>query len=105
MRGRSPPPIELRNIQRRVRVPVPKLQQFAEIVSILVWKYKRPQSEIMSLEQICVSIVSDRRIAALHKKFRAAPGPTDVLTFQHGEIVISAETAARQARRFHSSLT
>ena len=31
-------------------------------------------------------------------------GAADVLTFQHGEIVIGAETAARQARRFHRSL-
>ena len=28
----------------------------------------------------------------------------DVLTFRHGEIVISAETAARQARIFHCNL-
>jgi probable rRNA maturation factor len=44
-------------------------------------------------------------MAALHKEFCGLAGPTDVLTFQHGEIVISAETAARQARIFHSNLT
>jgi probable rRNA maturation factor len=44
-------------------------------------------------------------MAALHKEFCGLPGPTDVLTFQHGEIVISAETAARQARIFRSNLT
>jgi probable rRNA maturation factor len=43
-------------------------------------------------------------MAALHKKFCGRPAPTDVLTFQHGEIVISAETAARQARIFHNNL-
>jgi len=31
-------------------------------------------------------------------------GPTDVITFRHGEIVISAETALRQARQYRSSL-
>ena len=31
-------------------------------------------------------------------------GPTDVITFQHGEIVISADTARRQARQFGTSL-
>ena len=105
MRGRSPPLIELRNIQRRIRVAVPKLQQFAEVAGLLVWKNKRLPSEIMSLDRIYVLMVSDRRMAALHQKFRAEPGPTDVLTFQHGEIVISVETAARQARMFHNSLT
>jgi len=58
-----------------------------------------------SVAKISVLIASDRRMAALHKEFCGLAGPTDVLTFQHGEIVISAETAARQARIFHSSLT
>ena len=31
-------------------------------------------------------------------------GPTDVMTFQHGEIFISAETARRNARRFGNAL-
>ncbi len=43
-------------------------------------------------------------MAALHKAFCGLAGPTDVLTFQHGEIVISAETAVRQARVFHSNV-
>ncbi len=43
-------------------------------------------------------------MAALHKEFCGLAGPTDVLTFRHGEIVISAETAVRQARMFHSNL-
>lgn len=43
-------------------------------------------------------------MAELHKRFCGAPGPTDVLTFHHGEIVISADTAARQARVFGNSL-
>jgi probable rRNA maturation factor len=37
-------------------------------------------------------------MARLHRQFLGVPGPTDVLTFHHGEIVISAETARRQAR-------
>ena len=56
------------------------------------------------MPEITVSIVSDRRMAALHKEFCGLAAPTDVLTFQHGEIVISAETAVRQARMFHSNL-
>ena len=44
-------------------------------------------------------------MAALHKQFCGIPGPTDVLTFQHGEIVISADTAAMQARMFGTSVT
>jgi probable rRNA maturation factor len=51
-------------------------------------------------EEIEVTLISDRRMAALHVAFMGIKGPTDVLTFQHGEIVISAETAARSAAEF-----
>jgi len=98
MRHRLPPSIEVRNLQRTVRISSRRLQRFAEIACALVWKHKRPEAEM-------ASVASDRRMAALHKEFCGLAGPTDVLTFQHGEIVISAETAARQARIFHSSLT
>jgi probable rRNA maturation factor len=44
-------------------------------------------------------------MAALHKEFCGITGATDVLAFQHGEIVISADTAATQARMFHTNVT
>ena len=103
MRHRLPPSIEVRNLQRTVRISTGRLQRFANIACTLVWKHKRPEAEIVSVPAISVLIASDRRIAALHKEFCGLAGPTDVLTFQHGEIVISAETAARQARIFHSN--
>jgi probable rRNA maturation factor len=105
MRHRLPPSIEIRNVQRAIRISTPRLQRFADIACALVWKHKQPRAEIGPLHAITVLIVSDRRMAALHKKFCGLVGPTDVLTFQHGEIVISAATAARQARTFQSSLT
>ena len=43
-------------------------------------------------------------MAMLHRKFLGQLGPTDVLTFQHGEIFISVETARRNARAFGNSL-
>jgi probable rRNA maturation factor len=104
MRHRLPPPIEVRNIQRTIRVSRRRLQRFADIACALVWKHRQPEGEIASVPAISVLIVSDRQMAALHQKFCGTSGPTDVLTFQHGEIVISAETAARQARIFHCSL-
>jgi probable rRNA maturation factor len=104
MRYRTPPPIEVRNVQRTVRVSTGSLQRFANTASALVWEHKRPRAEIASVPEITVLIVSDRRMAALHQEFCGLAGPTDVLTFRHGEIVISVETAARQARMFHSNL-
>ena len=104
MRYRTPPPIEVRNVQRTVRVSTGSLQRFANTASALVWEHKRPRAEIASVPEITVLIVSDRRMAALHQEFCGLAGPTDVLTFRHGEIVISVETAARQAKVFRSSL-
>jgi probable rRNA maturation factor len=43
-------------------------------------------------------------MAWLHRQFLCEAGPTDVLTFRHGEIFVSAETARRHARRFGNSL-
>jgi probable rRNA maturation factor len=100
-----PPLMTVRNVQRSVLVSTRKVQCFAGIACKLVWQIRRPKSEIASLNQIYVLIVSDRRMAGLHKEFCGIVGATDVLTFQHGEIVISADTAATQARTFHSSVT
>jgi probable rRNA maturation factor len=64
----------------------------------------RKSSRLETLSKINLILVSDRRIAQLHRRFMDEAGPTDVITFQHGEIVISAETAKRQARRFRTSV-
>jgi probable rRNA maturation factor len=45
-----------------------------------------------------ISIVSDKEIARVHGEFLDDPTPTDVITFHHGEIIISADTAERQGR-------
>lgn len=101
----APPSITIRNAQRRILLSTRELQRFAGIACKLVWRSSRRKSEIASLSQIYILIVSDRRMVALHKKFCGIADATDVLTFQHGEIVISADTAARQARIFHTNLT
>jgi probable rRNA maturation factor len=59
---------------------------------------------LRKLNEIFIWLVSDRRMALLHRKFLGQSGPTDVLTFQHGEIFISVDTARRQARAFENPL-
>ena len=54
--------------------------------------------------ELCVAIVSDRRMRALNRQFRGKDAVTDVLSFPSetrgflGDIVIAAGAAARQAR-------
>ncbi len=52
---------------------------------------------LVSLDEIEFSLVSDDSIARIHGDFMDDPTPTDVITFHHGEIIISLETASRQA--------
>jgi len=104
MRHRTPPPIEVRNVQRTVRVSTGSLQRFANTASALVWEHKRPRAEIASVPEITVLIVSDRRMAALHQEFCGLAGPTDVLTFRHGEIVISVRRL-RDRRKCFAALS
>ena len=56
------------------------------------------------LHEVFVWLISDRRMSWLHRKFLGEEETTDVLTFQHGEIFISVETAKRNARIFATSL-
>ena len=55
-------------------------------------------------EEVLVVLVSDRKISAIHEQFMGIMGPTDVITFQHGEIVVSVETAAKQATEYDTDL-
>jgi probable rRNA maturation factor len=88
--------ITVRNLQRKRHLACEALEQFAERARARI-----PQQN--SLGEIDVLLVSDRRMATLHRKFMNIAGPTDVITFQHGEIFVSVDTAERNARRFHTS--
>jgi probable rRNA maturation factor len=54
-------------------------------------------------EEIVVVLIADRRMAEIHHRFMGIEGATDVITFQHGEIFISVETAERQSREAETS--
>ena len=58
---------------------------------------------LSDLEEVEISIVSDEVIAQVHVDFMDIPGATDVITFAHGEIVISAETAQEYGAEFGNS--
>lgn len=55
---------------------------------------------IAGLEAVEMSLVDDPTITQVHGDFMNDPTPTDVITFQHGEILLSVETAQRQAKEF-----
>src|SRR5262245_13639710 len=101
----EPPRIHVRNLQRRIPVNVVEFQNFAEKAVRRCLRLDKPKpTDLSKLHEVFVWLISDRRIAQLHRKFMHQTGSTDVLTFQHGEIFISAETAERHARMFGNSL-
>ena len=93
--------LKVLNRQRKYRLPVSELVTFAQTLAPLVLSIARNKIP----EEILVVLVSDRKIAVIHEQFMGIAGATDVITFQHGEILISVETAARQAIEYESDLS
>jgi probable rRNA maturation factor len=100
--ARHIPAISVRNMQRRIALDRVALEQFARR-ALNACLQERGRG-LTSLEEIDVLLVSDRKMSELHCRFMGIVGPTDVITFQHGEICISVETAQRQAEVFETSL-
>jgi probable rRNA maturation factor len=93
--------IDVYNLQKRVSIDTRVLKAFAEHAAGNI-----PEVNDRSFT---IALISDRRMATLNSTFRGKPDTTDVLSFRHepdefdpdtsklGDIVISAEQAARQA--------
>jgi probable rRNA maturation factor len=96
------PGLELFNRQRKMRVDLVGFRAFAEPALAKVRMLATP---MMLPEEINVVFVSDARISGIHRDFMSMEGPTDVITFRHGEIIISVETAERQAQEFSTSFS
>jgi probable rRNA maturation factor len=103
---RKPPArISVRNLQQKIPVNLAELQRFAsKILRVCSQLRKEKRTDLSELRDIFVWLISDRRMSRLHRQFLGQTGSTDVLTFQHGEIFISVETAKRHARAFGNSL-
>jgi probable rRNA maturation factor len=83
--------------QRKHRCNVKWLTQAVNrAVPLCLQHLKGDDAPLASLPEIEASIVSDRAIAKVHAEFLDDPTPTDVITFHHGEIIVSADTATRE---------
>lgn len=54
---------------------------------------------LADLDEVEVSFIDDATISTVHAEFMNDPSPTDVITFEHGEILICTEAAIRQAEQ------
>jgi probable rRNA maturation factor len=97
-------PVAVANEQRRVRVSLPRVRATGERALAALG---RAEAEVH------VTLVDDARMRALHRRYLGRATPTDVLAFDVagpapvpllGEVVVSTQTAARQARRLRMPL-
>lgn len=97
------PRISVQNRQRKVAVDQDALEEFARrALSLCACERGDGLTRVAELN---VLLISDRRMSELHRRFMQIDEPTDVITFQHGEIFISVETARRQAKIFGTTLS
>jgi probable rRNA maturation factor len=61
-------------------------------------------SPLHHLATLEVALVDDETSDRVHREFMDIEGPTDVITFHHGEIVIGASVAERQAAAYNEPL-
>lgn len=57
-------------------------------------------NSLQHLATLEVALVDDETSERVHMDFMNIEGPTDVITFHHGEIVIGTEVAKRQAEEY-----
>lgn len=83
------PAVALINRQRRYRLPLKKLRPQLDRLTRL-----RP----LALPGVCVVFVGPRTMAAANGRFLGHGGATDVMTFEHGEILVCPAVAHAEAR-------
>mgnify|MGYP000738786712 CR=1 FL=1 len=89
------PKTVLYNRQKATAVPLPWLRRAvkAAVPGCLAQGKEREDAVLATLEEVEITFVDDAEIARVHGEFLDDPTPTDVITFHHGEILISADTA------------
>ncbi|HRH96044.1 MAG TPA: rRNA maturation RNase YbeY [Prosthecobacter sp.] len=99
------PKLRIYNRQKAHPIPLPWLRKVgkAALPGCLA-EVKSADAPLASLPEIEITIVDDADIARVHGDFLEDPTPTDVITFHHGEILISADTAERQGREHGQSV-
>lgn len=102
IRKELPPPLQMKlritNHQKAHKLPLPLIRKQTEQAARIL------SGELPSLEEIHIHLVGTRTIARIHADFLQDPTPTDVITFDHGEIFICPAIAEKQRSQENLSL-
>jgi len=100
--------VSVRNAHGSRSLPVALLTRLAqtgqEVLKIMEARYL---DRVKPPGAVSIVLIDDVQIGRVHEKFMGDANPTDVITFpygEHGEILISIDTAERQASQFKASV-
>jgi probable rRNA maturation factor len=93
------PTLTWSNRQRTVRLDLPKIQRIVVAALPLCVGQPRKRGAVLPSE-VEITLLGESAIAKVHGEFLEDPTPTDVITFEHGEILIGVPIAAANARKF-----
>ena len=87
------------NRQRAVKIDLEKVRTIVQAALPLC--VKKPRTKGLLLPPLVeISLLGEAAIAKVHGEFLEDPTPTDVITFEYGEILIGVPIAAANARKF-----
>jgi probable rRNA maturation factor len=99
------PSLKLYNRQRKHKPSLPWLRRIIKAALPLCEAEARSSdAPLLNLDEIEFTIISDTEMSRVHAEFLNDPTPTDVITFHHGEILVSADTALRQGAEHGQSM-
>jgi len=87
------------NRQRTVRLDLPKIRRIVELALPMCQEKPRKKGVVLPPE-VEITLLGESAIAKVHGEFLEDPTPTDVITFEHGEILIGVPIAEANAKKF-----
>jgi len=91
------PLLRLYNLQGQVSLDIDYIRGGAERAIPQCVKRAVADSPLIGLEHLEVSVVSGPKLSEVHERFLDDSTATDVITFDYGEIIVSADMAHEKA--------
>lgn len=99
------PEVSVANRQRALRLDLPRIRALVARAMPLCLAENGPLPQrLADLAEVSASVVSPGVMSRVHVDFLGIEGPTDVITFPYGEILVCAAVAAENAARYGNSL-
>ena len=92
------------NSQNLINFDLEYVKSKVDLACQLCVRESKESAPLKELETVEISIIDDKQIAKVHGEFMDDPSPTDVITFDYGEILVSAETAHSNSEEMRVSL-